>query len=102
MIFSIQKADCLRFQGTTLEAGTIILTGALQGFGFVKQPRVFLKDGGDIRVQIDKIGTPINKVKYDWNPVSKLYISVEWKDRLASSPQQPRVQALINGRTRHR
>jgi 2-keto-4-pentenoate hydratase/2-oxohepta-3-ene-1,7-dioic acid hydratase in catechol pathway len=65
MIFSIQKQIAYFSQGTTLEAGTIILTGTPAGIGFFKNPRVVLEDGGDIRVQIDKIGTLVNKVKYE-------------------------------------
>ncbi|KAL2825364.1 hypothetical protein BDW59DRAFT_172441 [Aspergillus cavernicola] len=65
MIFSIKKQISYLSQGTTLEAGTIILTGTPAGIGYFRQPRVVLKDGDEICVEIDKIGTLINKVRYD-------------------------------------
>ena len=65
MIFNVRKQISYLSQGTTLEAGTIFLTGTPAGIGFVRKPAVVLQDGGDIRVQIDKIGTLINKVRYE-------------------------------------
>ncbi|KAI4134266.1 MAG: hypothetical protein LQ347_001672 [Umbilicaria vellea] len=65
MIFNIRKQISYLSQGTTLEAGTIFLTGTPAGIGFFRKPAVVLQDGGDIRVQIDKIGTLINKVRYE-------------------------------------
>ena len=64
MIFDIKKQISYLSQGTTLEAGTIFLTGTPAGIGFFREPRVVLEDGGDIRIWIDKIGTLVNKVKY--------------------------------------
>jgi 2-keto-4-pentenoate hydratase/2-oxohepta-3-ene-1,7-dioic acid hydratase in catechol pathway len=65
MIFSIAKQIAYLSQGTTLEAGTIFLTGTPAGIGYFRKPRVVLRDGGDIRIEIEKIGTLINKVRYD-------------------------------------
>ncbi|ETN41317.1 uncharacterized protein HMPREF1541_03252 [Cyphellophora europaea CBS 101466] len=65
MIFNIKKQISYLSQGTTLEAGTIFLTGTPAGIGYFRQPRVVLEDGGDIRVWIDKIGTLVNKVRYE-------------------------------------
>lgn len=65
MIFSIAKQISYLSQGTTLEAGTIFLTGTPAGIGWAREPRVVLKDGGDIRVEIEGIGTLVNKVRYD-------------------------------------
>lgn len=64
LIFSIRKQISMLSRGTTLEAGTIILTGTPAGIGYFKQPRVFLEDGSTIEVYIEKIGTLVNKVKY--------------------------------------
>ncbi|KAJ5921592.1 2-keto-4-pentenoate hydratase [Penicillium verhagenii] len=50
---------------TTLEPGTIILTGTPPGIGYFRSPRIFLGDGDDIRIHIEKIGTLINKVHYE-------------------------------------
>jgi 2-keto-4-pentenoate hydratase/2-oxohepta-3-ene-1,7-dioic acid hydratase in catechol pathway len=65
MIFDIRRQISYLSQGTTLEAGTIFLTGTPAGIGFFKSPRVVLEDGGDIRVEIEKVGTLVNKVKYE-------------------------------------
>ena len=65
MIFDIKKQISYLSQGTTLEAGTIFLTGTPAGIGYFRQPRVVLENGGDIRVYIDKIGTLVNKVRYE-------------------------------------
>lgn len=65
MIFSIKKQIAYLSQGTTLEAGTIFLTGTPAGIGYSRQPRVVLRDGDDISIQIDRVGTLVNKVRYE-------------------------------------
>jgi 2-keto-4-pentenoate hydratase/2-oxohepta-3-ene-1,7-dioic acid hydratase in catechol pathway len=65
MIFDIRKQISYLSQGTTLEAGTIFLTGTPAGIGFFRKPRVVLEDGGDIRIYISEIGTLVNKVHYE-------------------------------------
>ncbi|KAJ6104880.1 Fumarylacetoacetase C-terminal-like protein [Penicillium sp. IBT 16267x] len=65
MIFNIKKQISYLSQGTTLEAGTLFLTGTPAGIGYFRDPRVVLKDGDEISVKIDQIGTLINKVRYD-------------------------------------
>ena len=65
MIFDIKKQISYLSQGTTLEAGTIFLTGTPAGIGYFRQPRVVLEDGSEIRVYIEKIGTLVNKIRYE-------------------------------------
>lgn len=65
MIFTVPQLIAYFSQGTTLEAGTIIITGTPAGIGIVKNPRVVLEHNSDIRVEIEKIGTLINKVNYE-------------------------------------
>lgn len=65
MIFSIAEQISYLSQGTTIEAGTIFLTGTPAGIGYFREPRVVLKDGGDIRIWIEKIGTLVNKIRYE-------------------------------------
>ncbi|KAJ5798659.1 uncharacterized protein N7503_006164 [Penicillium pulvis] len=65
MIFNIKKQISYLSQGTTLEAGTLFLTGTPAGIGYFREPRVVLKDGDEISVKIDQIGTLINKVRYE-------------------------------------
>jgi 2-keto-4-pentenoate hydratase/2-oxohepta-3-ene-1,7-dioic acid hydratase in catechol pathway len=52
-------------QGTTLEQGTVVLTGTGPGIGSLRNPKIFLQDKDDIRVYIEQIGTLINKVYYE-------------------------------------
>lgn len=65
MIFTVRQQIAYLSQGTTLEAGSIILTGTPAGIGFFKKPPVVLLNGGDIRVEIEGVGTLINRVRYD-------------------------------------
>jgi len=65
MIFDIPETIAFLSQGTTLEKGTIIMTGTGPGIGAMRNPRIVLNDGDDIRVEIEKIGTLINKVYYE-------------------------------------
>ncbi|KUM60877.1 hypothetical protein ACN42_g6229 [Penicillium freii] len=65
MIFNIKKQISYLSQGTTLEAGTLFLTGTPAGIGYFRQPRVVLRDGDEISVKIDQIGTLVNKVRYE-------------------------------------
>jgi len=64
MIFDIKKQISYLSQGTTLEAGTIFLTGTPAGIGYFHTPKVVLEDGSDVRVKVEKIGTLVNKVRY--------------------------------------
>ena len=52
-------------QGMTLEKGTLIMTGTGPGVGAMRNPKVVLRDGDDMRVQISEIGTLINEVMYE-------------------------------------
>lgn len=65
MIFTVKQQIAYFSQGTTLEVGTIILTGTPAGIGYFREPRICLKDGDDVRVHIERIGTLVNLVKYD-------------------------------------
>lgn len=65
MIFDIKKQISYLSQGTTLEAGSIFLTGTPAGIGYFHEPRRVLRDGDEISVYIDKIGTLVNKVRYE-------------------------------------
>lgn len=41
------------------------MTGTGPGIGAMRNPKVVLNDGDDIRVEVEKIGTLINKVYYE-------------------------------------
>ena len=49
-------------QAMTLEPGDVILTGTPAGVGAVRQPRLFLKEGEVVRVEIEGLGSIENKV----------------------------------------
>ena len=52
-------------QGTTLERGTIVMTGTGPGVGAMRNPKVVLQSGDDMRVEVEGIGTLINEVVYE-------------------------------------
>jgi 2-keto-4-pentenoate hydratase/2-oxohepta-3-ene-1,7-dioic acid hydratase in catechol pathway len=56
MIFSIPRIIAFLSQGTTLERGTIIMTGTPPGIGCMRDPKVVLRHDDDIRVEIENIG----------------------------------------------
>jgi 2-keto-4-pentenoate hydratase/2-oxohepta-3-ene-1,7-dioic acid hydratase in catechol pathway len=65
MIFDIATTISFLSQGTTLERGTIIMTGTGPGIGAMRNPKISLKAEDDMRVEIEQIGTLINKVYYE-------------------------------------
>jgi 2-keto-4-pentenoate hydratase/2-oxohepta-3-ene-1,7-dioic acid hydratase in catechol pathway len=65
MIFSIAFTIAYLSKGTTLERGTIVMTGTGPGIGCMRNPKVVLNHGDDMRVEIENIGTLINEVYYE-------------------------------------
>src|SRR6266849_3534782 len=50
-------------QSTTLLPGTLIFTGTPHGVGMAQKPPLWLKDGDEVSIIIDKIGTLTNTVR---------------------------------------
>jgi 2-keto-4-pentenoate hydratase/2-oxohepta-3-ene-1,7-dioic acid hydratase in catechol pathway len=50
-------------QSTTLLPGTAIFTGTPHGVGMAQNPPLWLKDGDEVSIEIEKIGTLTNKVR---------------------------------------
>ena len=50
-------------QSTTLLPGTVIFTGTPHGVGMAQNPPLWLKDGDEVSVTIDEIGTLTNTVR---------------------------------------
>ncbi|GME57149.1 fumarylacetoacetate hydrolase [Neofusicoccum parvum] len=72
MIFSVAEIVAYLSQGTTLEPGTIILTGTPCGIGVSRSPPVFLKPGDDVRIVMSHgLGSLVNTVEYEDSPSSK-------------------------------
>jgi 2-keto-4-pentenoate hydratase/2-oxohepta-3-ene-1,7-dioic acid hydratase in catechol pathway len=65
MIFDIAFTIAYLSKGTTLERGTIVMTGTGPGIGCMRSPKVVLNHGDDMRVEIEKIGTLINEIYYE-------------------------------------
>lgn len=65
MIFGVFELLAYLSQGTTLEPGSVVLTGTPEGIGYFRTPRVFLDDGDRVAVRISCIGSLINTVSYD-------------------------------------
>lgn len=66
MIFSIQEIVAYLSQGTTLEPGTVIMTGTPHGIGVSKVPKVFLKPGDDLRIVMSHgLGSLVTPVQYE-------------------------------------
>jgi 2-keto-4-pentenoate hydratase/2-oxohepta-3-ene-1,7-dioic acid hydratase in catechol pathway len=63
MIFDVPALVSFLSQGTTLAAGTVILTGTPQGVGFARKPPLFLKDGDTVVIEVEKIGRLENPVR---------------------------------------
>jgi 2-keto-4-pentenoate hydratase/2-oxohepta-3-ene-1,7-dioic acid hydratase in catechol pathway len=62
MIRGIAELISFLSQGTTLLAGTVILTGTPEGVGWFRQPRKLLRPGSTISVEIEKVGILTNPV----------------------------------------
>ncbi|KAJ8087084.1 hypothetical protein PM082_005912 [Marasmius tenuissimus] len=64
MIFSVRRTIAFLSQGTTLEPGSLILTGTPKGVGSVKKPPLYLKDGDKVSTWVGGgIGSLYNDVK---------------------------------------
>ncbi len=63
MVFPIRFLIAELSRGMTLLAGTYILTGTPSGVGAARKPPVFLKDGDQVEVEIERVGVLRNTVK---------------------------------------
>jgi 2-keto-4-pentenoate hydratase/2-oxohepta-3-ene-1,7-dioic acid hydratase in catechol pathway len=69
-IFNVRQTIAYLSQGTTLEPGSIILTGTPKGVGFVKKPPLYLKHGDNVNVWLGSgIGTLVNQVVEERNSI---------------------------------
>ena len=63
MIFNVPALIEFLSGSTTLAPGTVILTGTPHGVGFARKPPVFLKDGDQVVIEIENIGSLSNSVR---------------------------------------
>ena len=62
MIFSVKEIVSYLSKNMTLKPGTIILTGTPEGVGFARKDPIYLKDGDEIEIKIEGIGSLPNRV----------------------------------------
>lgn len=62
MIFNVQQLVSYLSHNMTLLPGTVILTGTPEGVGFAREDEVFLRDGDQIAIEIEGIGSLKNTV----------------------------------------
>jgi 2-keto-4-pentenoate hydratase/2-oxohepta-3-ene-1,7-dioic acid hydratase in catechol pathway len=62
MIHSVARIVSELSRGTTLLAGTVIITGTPAGVGYARTPPVFMKQGDTIEIEIDGIGVLSNPI----------------------------------------
>lgn len=62
LIFRIPELVSYLSQFTTLEPGDVIATGTPPGVGFARKPPIYLKDGDEMVVEIEGLGTLRNPV----------------------------------------
>jgi len=63
MVFGVRYLVAELSKGTTLLAGTIVLTGTPAGVGAGRKPPVYLKDGDVVEVRIERVGAITNRVR---------------------------------------
>ncbi|MEQ9454913.1 MAG: fumarylacetoacetate hydrolase family protein [Phycisphaeraceae bacterium] len=63
MIFGVANLISFLSADTTLEPGTVILTGTPEGVGFTRNPPVFLRAGDEVSVEVEGIGLLTNRVE---------------------------------------
>jgi 2-keto-4-pentenoate hydratase/2-oxohepta-3-ene-1,7-dioic acid hydratase in catechol pathway len=68
MIFSIPRIIAYLSGFTRLSPGDVIATGTPGGVGFKREPQVFLRQGDQVDVTVEGIGTLINTVELEVPP----------------------------------
>jgi len=63
MIFSVAEIIAYVTRVITLEPGDLIATGTPAGVGVFRDPKVLLKDGDEVSIEIDGVGTLTNPVE---------------------------------------
>lgn len=65
MIFGIEYIIEFLSQGTTLEKGTVIMTGTPAGVILGMKNPIWLKDGDIVEIKIEKVGSLKNKIVFE-------------------------------------
>lgn len=65
LLFGVKKIIAFLSQGTTLEKGTVILTGTPAGVAMGMKPPKYLNDGDVVEVKIEQLGSVKNKMAFE-------------------------------------
>ncbi|PVI03657.1 hypothetical protein DM02DRAFT_696995 [Periconia macrospinosa] len=65
MIFSPESILSHMSQGTTIPAGTAVMTGTPRGVGAFRKPKTFLQNGDVVEVSLPMAGTLTNTMKFE-------------------------------------
>jgi 2-keto-4-pentenoate hydratase/2-oxohepta-3-ene-1,7-dioic acid hydratase in catechol pathway len=63
MIFGVAEVIAYVSEAITLEPGDLLLTGTPQGVGVFRDPPVFLAEGDEVVVEIERLGRLVNPVR---------------------------------------
>lgn len=63
MVFGVAELVASLTRTMTLEPGDLIATGTPPGVGFARKPPVWLRDGDEVSVEVERIGTLTNPVR---------------------------------------
>ena len=64
MIFPVAQLVSYISQTITLVPGDVILTGTPEGVGFAQDPPRYLRDGDEVTVTVERIGTLRNRIRF--------------------------------------
>lgn len=62
MIFGVAETIEILTQCMTLEPGDVIVMGTPAGVGFARQPPLWLREGDQVDVEIERIGCLSNRI----------------------------------------
>ncbi|KAE8422715.1 hypothetical protein BDV36DRAFT_279835 [Aspergillus pseudocaelatus] len=65
MIWTVKQIIAHASMGTTIRAGTVIMSGTPSGVGLFCQPQAFMTAGDEVEVDIDAIGVLRNKIVFN-------------------------------------
>ena len=65
LLFGVKKIVSFASQGTTLQPGSLIMTGTPSGVGFAMTPQGYLGDGDVVEVAIEGLGRLKNVMKFE-------------------------------------
>lgn len=64
MIFNVKQTIAFLSRGTTLLPGDLIFTGTPSGVGMGREPKLWLRDGDVVEVELEGVGICSNKIEF--------------------------------------